>query len=228
MMPTPVPKNEALTLCVGSSTSYFPVSEKIESVMDLTDKVNRKVFVMQHRALGWTFRRIQEAFNARVPEREQLTKQMIAKIYRDEHGPSARTPLQRFMDKWMPVPESGCWLWLDEDSSSGYGRFWDGKQAHQAHRFSYEHFVGPVPEGLQLDHLCRVRCCVNPSHLEPVTARENLLRGEGPPGRNARKSHCLRGHEFTLENTYRNGTHGRNCRTCAKSNQERYRLERSL
>lgn len=176
------PKNASLTLCVGSDMRAIPFLKKIETVMDLTSKANRKAFVIQHRDLGWSFRRIQEAFNALVPEREQLTKQMIAKIYRDEHGPSLRNPLQRFMDKWMPVPESGCWLWLDQDNSSGYGVYWDGMRGWLAHRFSYEHFVGPIPEGLGLDHLCRVRCCVNPTHLEPVTIQENIRRGAGPGG----------------------------------------------
>lgn len=146
------------------------------------ETTQRKDFVIQHRRLGWSFRKIQQEFNARVPESRRLTKQAIARIYRLEHGPSMRTPIQRFTDKWMPVPESGCWVWTDEDNHSGYGVFWDGKRSWMAHRFSYEHFVGPIPEGLTLDHLCRVRCCVNPKHLEPVTIQENVRRGAGPGG----------------------------------------------
>lgn len=110
-------------------------------------------------------------------------------------------------------PSTGCWLWTGFVEPSGYGRMTYGGQ-QLAHRISYEHFVGPIPAGLQLDHLCRVRNCVNPEHLEPVTARENTLRGEAPAALNARKTHCIRGHEFTPENTYVQSGGGRGCVAC--------------
>lgn len=78
----------------------------------------------------------------------------------------------------MPVPESGCWIWTGELNRNGYGRVWRLGRRVMAHRAMYELLVGPIPEGLVLDHLCRVRCCVNPKHLEPVTVRENTIRGE--------------------------------------------------
>lgn len=110
----------------------------------------------------------------------------------------------------------GCWLWTGGKNPNGYGRVFDkGAGAlRQAHRLVYERLVGPIPEGLQLDHLCRVRNCVNPEHLEPVTARENTIRGDTGPGRNARKTHCMRGHEFTPENTRIRPNGSRMCRTC--------------
>jgi hypothetical protein len=86
------------------------------------------------------------------------------------------SPAERFAKK-VEVADSGCWLWTASTNEGGYGHFWRGPDDWMvAHRFSYEHFVGPIPEGLDLDHLCRVRHCVNPEHLEPVTRRENLRR----------------------------------------------------
>lgn len=91
----------------------------------------------------------------------------------------------------------------------------DGKQRY-AHRLAYEWAVGPIPPGAQIDHLCREPRCINPDHLEAVTQRENIVRGESPSAVNARKTHCLHGHEFTPENTYRRPDDGnRQCRACA-------------
>jgi hypothetical protein len=86
--------------------------------------------------------------------------------------------------------------------------WYDGK-VRLAHRVIYEYLVGPIPDGLSIDHLCRVRHCVNPAHLEPVTHRENVLRGQAPTAVNGRKTRCKRGHEFNR--TVRNG---RRCYTC--------------
>lgn len=92
---------------------------------------------------------------------------------------------------WSKVNKTEtCWLWTGALGRNGYGQFfWDG-QARAAHRLAYEDLVGPIPKGLQLDHLCRVRHCVNPAHLEPVTARENMLRGESLQAHNAKKELC--------------------------------------
>jgi len=107
---------------------------------------------------------------------------------------------------WSKVDVSagtdGCWTWTGM-SSEGYGRFYAvSKKYVRAHRWSYEHLVGPIPPGLVLDHLCRNTFCVNPAHLEPVSQRENVLRGASNAAERARQSHCKRGHEFTPENTY--------------------------
>ncbi len=93
-------------------------------------------------------------------------------------------PLHERMMKNVSIePNSGCWLWVGTVDLNGYARFAEvirGKHYNRiAHRAIYTALIGPIPEGLQLDHLCRVRCCVNPQHLEPVTLQENLRRGEG-------------------------------------------------
>lgn len=125
----------------------------------------------------------------------------------------------RFWAK-VEVRANGCWVWTGarsgckggtRDDQYGYIRV-DGK-ALRAHRFAYEALVGPIPTGLQLDHLCRFRPCVNPAHLEPVTNRENGLRGESPAAQAARKTHCPQGHPYDATNTasYRGK---RYCKTC--------------
>lgn len=116
--------------------------------------------------------------------------------------------------------ETGCWEWIANIDPRGYARIKvDGRKA-KSHRVSYEMTYGPIPDGLQIDHLCRVRHCINPAHLEAVTGVENTLRGTGLTAVNARKTHCIRGHEFTPENTYRvgngRGGFGRGCRACLR------------
>lgn len=128
---------------------------------------------------------------------------------------------ERFWEKVDRRGPDECWEWTGT-RKNGYGRFTvprsnaPGMRAVYAARFAYEFLVGPIPEGLEIDHLCRNRGCVNPSHLEPVTHRENCRRSFNPAGINARKTHCIHGHEFTPENTiepkHRPGT--RLCRAC--------------
>lgn len=112
---------------------------------------------------------------------------------------------------------AGCWLWTGHINGSGYGTM----GGRSVHRLVYIELVGPIPDGLQLDHLCRIRNCVNPAHLEPVTAAENVRRGDGPGGRNARKTHCKNGHTLTPENVYIR--RGRNCRICARARNDVWR-----
>ena len=107
-----------------------------------------------------------------------------------------------------------CWIWRGSVAGR-YGLFFLNGRQMMAHRASYLLFIGPIPEGLQLGHICRKKRCVNPHHLKLETTRDSLLRGKTIAARNASKTHCLRGHAFTEENTYRNGQGGRMCRTCA-------------
>lgn len=91
-----------------------------------------------------------------------------------------KTLLERFEEKYTPEPNTGCWLWLGSTTHDGYGTFSNNKRKggnELAHRAAYTLFLGPIPKGLQLDHLCRVRCCVNPQHMELVSGRENVSRG---------------------------------------------------
>lgn len=132
-------------------------------------------------------------------------------------GPKPLDPIIRFWRHVEVDRDTGCWLWIGS-LDKGYGRFGENwkKPPVGAHLFAWRTYVGPVPDGLELDHLCRVRNCVNPAHLEPVTTRENLLRGEGFSAKNAQKTHCPQGHEYTPENTYR-WRGQRKCRECEKS-----------
>lgn len=120
-------------------------------------------------------------------------------------------------------PDSECWLWTGSKFPTGYGVVQFGPRAHRftqsAHRYVYQLHKGSIPDGLVLDHLCRVRECVNPDHLEPVTNRENILRGIGPSAQLAAKTHCKNGHEFTPSNTYvpPDGSARRVCRTCRRA-----------
>lgn len=116
--------------------------------------------------------------------------------------------------KVEPTSFFGCWTWTAH-TNDGYGQFHDGTRDVGAHRWAYEWVHGPVLIGLELDHLCRNRACVNPLHLDPVTLRENQMRGAGFVAANAAKAHCPQGHPYDEANTYRHGSR-RQCLTCRR------------
>jgi len=108
----------------------------------------------------------------------------------------------RLPDFWDRVEKTEtCWLWKGSTSDDQYGNFQRDGRLYLAHRYAYEAKIGPIPEGLELDHLCRVPRCVRPDHLEAVTPKVNQQRGMSPSGINSRKTHCAKGHEFSVQAT---------------------------
>jgi hypothetical protein len=124
--------------------------------------------------------------------------------------------MDRLWAKTIIDPDSGCRIWCGALVSNGYGaiRDGDGRMA-LVHRVGYEREVGEIPDGLDLDHLCRTRACWNPTHLEPVTRQINLLRGVGFPAQQAAKTHCPHGHPYDDQNT-RIKCGKRECRACER------------
>lgn len=127
----------------------------------------------------------------------------------------------RFLSHVDRRSDDECWPWTAAISDTGYGSFRVQGRTVTAHRWAYEHFVGPIPDGFQIDHVktngCIRRDCVNwVRHLEPVTAGENVRRSDSPAGRAMRLNICTRGHQFTEENTYVAPSGRRVCRTCSR------------
>lgn len=142
------------------------------------------------------------------------------------HGDA--TKLRRPQDRFWPkvcALDNGCWEWT-ATRRCGYGRFYLGsRRTVPAHRWAYEHLIGPFPPGLQSDHLCRNRACVNPAHIEPVTCQVNLSRGENF---HRNKTHCLRGHRFDDANTYWDKDGWRYCRKCHSDRECRRKAEKEI
>lgn len=122
--------------------------------------------------------------------------------------------------------ETGCWESTLSLNAQGYTQVrWKGRTM-RLHRLIYTHLVGPVPLDIHLDHLCRNRACCNPRHIEPVSGRENVMRGDGFASVNANKTHCPRDHEYDARNTYHDSTGARRCRQCARLTQNERRRQR--
>lgn len=135
----------------------------------------------------------------------------------------------RFLAKVDRNGPGGCWLWTAGRAGGRggyeYGHFWFAGRQRAAHRVAYELFIGPIPDGLTLDHLCEVKLCVNPAHLEPVTSGVNSSRSASNPSTiNAAKTHCKHGHPFSGDNLLLRPDGGRACRECKRTEaRERYR-----
>lgn len=131
----------------------------------------------------------------------------------------------RFLSHVTSSSDSGCWEWTGSRNWCGYGGFKTTSSHTGAHRWSYEKWIGPIEDGLTIDHLCRNRACVNPAHMEQVTMRENVLRGDTFAARNHNKTHCIAGHEFSAGNTYRRKSrpNQRQCRECNRLRMEKIR-----
>lgn len=123
----------------------------------------------------------------------------------------------------IEVATSGCWIWTASGTPDGYGSVRHNGTTARAHRVVYELLVGPIPEGLTLDHLCNTTRCVNPTHQVPATQRENILRGNAMGARHARKTHCDNGHPFDLLNTRISSRGWRVCRACETAKKKRKR-----
>lgn len=127
-----------------------------------------------------------------------------------------RTVSERFWVK-VALGEGDCWVWMGATMPNGYGRFGVGSsKVVLAHRWAFEQMVAEIPAGLVIDHLCRNRACVNPAHMEPVPQGVNVRRGRAGEHFRARSlmTHCMRGHEFTPENTRVKRSGGRTCKAC--------------
>ncbi len=135
-----------------------------------------------------------------------------------------RTVEQRFLSK-IVSDEIDCWQWQGAKEKNGYGKFTVGKVTMTAHRFAFDRFRGAIPNHLTCDHLCRNTSCVNPWHIELVTMRENLLRGNTFQARNAAKRHCPKGHPYSGDNLYHIPTGGRGCKTCRREQNKRQKKD---
>ena len=135
--------------------------------------------------------------------------------------PRPVTPAQDRFWRYVDKTET-CWVWTASQTPHGYGQFNAGdNRITRAHQFAYVLLVGPVPQGLELDHLCRNRLCVNPAHLEPVTHAENLRRAVRAAPR-GQMTHCRKGHALAGANLYESPDGGRHCRTCRRERMRPY------
>jgi hypothetical protein len=191
-----------------------------------------------HTAMAMRRKRRKRAKASGRPINPKDAKQSERSVYLPSHTvllPESSSTPRRLVETvedrfWEKVEKSdSCWLWLGSKHGSGHGNFYDSriKKVVPAHTFSYELSGGIVPQGMVIDHLCRVPSCVNPAHLEVVSRGENVLRGIGIYAVNARKTSCANGHLYDEANTVRYGDGYRKCRICLAESRRKWR-ERSL
>jgi len=153
--------------------------------------------------------------------------------YRPETEEDIRARFEAKIDK--SAGEDGCWPWLaSTNGKSGYGIFRGGKGRDKygskkwilAHRYAYELEYGDIPDGLQIDHLCKNRLCVNPRHMEAVSQRINTLRSDGPSAKQARQTHCIHGHPFDILNTRIEKGGKRRCLACTRERDKKRYIKR--
>ena len=154
--------------------------------------------------------------------REHIAKRLASWVGK----PRKLQDLETKLFKKIRIYKSGCWIWTGakyKKTTGDYGQIRIGGKLRKVHQISYEHFIGEIPKGLELDHLCKNTLCVNPKHLEPVTHKVNMERGK-----NATKTHCKRGHRYTTETTYIHLDGKRECRICKKKSTQKsyYKLKK--
>lgn len=134
--------------------------------------------------------------------------------------------MERFESKILRTDT--CWIWQAHTQPTGYGQFWLDGKLHPAHRIAYQLYIGPIPEGLEIDHLCGNPSCVNPAHLEPTSHRVNSQRRFNHANGNSVKTHCVRGHELTADNLRPNQGNHRRCKECARIHDRNRRARAAL
>lgn len=132
--------------------------------------------------------------------------------------------IEQALEKCDIIWPTGCWQWRQYLNPDGYGQAWVNGVRGLVHRFVYQHLRGEIPDGMVIDHLCRNRACVNPDHMEVVTQRTNVIRGNGSAGIKARQTHCKNGHPLNGENLYY--YKGRRCRTCHRNHEKARRHQK--
>ncbi len=138
-----------------------------------------------------------------------------------QHKRKIYSPIERFLKK-IQVLDNGCWKWIAQLDQDGYGVFWKtAEKAYRSHRFIYEYYHGHICSDLTIDHLCRNRWCENPPHLELVTNKENVRRGDNF---NRDKTHCLQGHPYSGFNLIIRKNGKRECRICKSESDQKYKL----
>lgn len=147
----------------------------------------------------------------------------------DSNRRRTRLPKERFWAKVAEPNSNGCREWLGRCNRNGYGQFYVNGRMVSAYKWLWEQTNGPVPDGLELDHKCRNRACIEPSHLEPVTHQVNIRRGNtGGMGYNQRKTHCKRGHPFSGNNLYLYPNGDRGCRACTHAHHDKYKSQKRV